>query len=305
MKVPYNWLKDYVDIDLSPELLADRLTNTGLAMDAIEYHGGDVSNVVVGQINRVDKHPNADRLTVCTIDVGGETLQVITGATNVKEGDKVPVALHGAVLANEIRIKNSKIRGVESFGMLCSTIELGVGENAAGIMILAPDAPLGVNIKEFLGLGGAILDIDVLPNRPDCLSMIGIAREVSAMLTKPLKIPKINLKESKEKNKVKVTVQDPDLCPRYMARRITGIKIANSPNWMKQRLLASGIRPINNIVDITNYLLLETGQPMHAFDASKIKDESIIVRRVKSGEKMETLDGSKRELPKDALCIAD
>lgn len=308
MRVPLEWLKEYVDISLPAEELAEKLTMTGSEVSAIEYHGGDISDVVVGEIKFLKPHPHREKLLVCQVNVGEkEPLQIVTGAKNVKVGDKVPVALHGATLADEIKIRTRELHGVESFGMLCSRKELGVGEEAEGILILPPDTAIGENIKDILGLGGAILEIEVLPNRPDCLSIVGIAREVSAITEKTLKLPKVSVPEAKREisSAVRVEVKDQKLCPRYMARVVEGVKVGESPDWLKNRLLASGLRPINNVVDITNYVLLESGQPLHAFDLKLLEDRKIVVRLTTPKEKIATLDGESRELKESVLCIAD
>ncbi|MCQ2560151.1 MAG: phenylalanine--tRNA ligase subunit beta, partial [Clostridia bacterium] len=259
-------------------------------------------------------HPNADRLTICQITLGeGEPLQIVTGATNIKVGDIVPVAVNGAKLANDVTIKNSKLRGVPSNGMLCSGGELGLDpatmtpEQAEGIMLLAPDTPLGQDIKTIIGLDGAILDLELTPNRGDAMSMLGVAREVSALLGVPVKWPSTDLGKLTEDlaGRVKVEITDPELCFRYIGKLFTDIKVEPSPEWMQKRLQAAGVRPINNIVDITNYVLMEMGQPLHAFDYDQVKDGQIIVRRAREGEKMTTLDGIERQLNPEMLLIAD
>ncbi len=314
MLVSYKWLQDYVDIDISPEELADRLTMAGLTCEGIEKPGAYIDKAFTGKILETAPHPNADRLTICQITLGeGEPLQIVTGASNIKVGDIVPVAVNGAKLANDVTIKNSKLRGVPSNGMLCSGGELGLDpatmtpEQAEGIMILAPDTPLGQDIKSVIGLDDAILDLELTPNRGDAMSMLGVAREVSAALGVPVKWPSTDLGKLTEDfaGRVQVEIAEPQLCFRYIGKLFTDIKVEPSPEWMQKRLQAAGVRPINNIVDITNYVLMEMGQPLHAFDYDKVKDGHIIVRRARDGEKMTTLDGVERQLDSEMLLIAD
>ncbi|AEF94065.1 Phenylalanyl-tRNA synthetase beta chain [Desulfotomaculum nigrificans CO-1-SRB] len=314
MRVSYNWLKEYVDITISPQELADRLTLAGLAVDAVEEVGAEIENVVTGRITKIEKHPNADKLVVCTVDVGQpETLQIVTGATNVREGHIIPVALEGAKLAGGLQIKRSKLRGVESQGMLCSGQELGIEakllspDMAHGILILPEDVPIGQDAKEILGLNDFILDLDLTPNRGDALSMIGVARDVAAILKQDLKIPEPEFTEGEEKvqDLAQVDIVDQDLCRRYVARVIKGVKVGVSPMWLQNRLRAAGVRPISNIVDVTNYVMLELGQPLHAFDYDRLKNHHIIVRRAKDNEKIVSLDGVERTLNPDMLVITD
>ncbi|CCO07263.1 phenylalanine--tRNA ligase subunit beta [Desulforamulus hydrothermalis] len=314
MRVSYQWLREYVDVDISPRELAERLTLAGLAVDAVDEPGAGIEKVVTGRILKIEKHPNADKLVVCTVDVGqGEPLQIVTGATNVRAGHVVPVALEGAKLAGGLQIKRSKLRGVESRGMLCSGQELGMEtklltpEMAHGVLILPENVAVGVDAREVLGLNDAVLELDLTPNRGDALSMVGVAREVAALLNKELKMPNPQPAESEEKidRQVRVDIQAPDLCRRYVARLIKGIKIGPSPMWLQNRLRAAGVRPINNVVDVTNYVMLELGQPLHAFDYDKINNGHIIVRRAAEGEKTVSLDGVERTLSADMLVIAD
>ena len=307
MKVPISWLKDFVDIQISPEEVAKRLTMTALEVEGVREVGKGITNVIIGIIKRKEKHPNADKLQVCIVSDGKKDIQVITAATNIKEGQKIPLAPEGARLATGITIKKTKLRGVDSFGMMCSPIELGISDDAKGITILDDDAPLGKNAVEYMDLSETILDVSILPNRADCMSIVGIARETAAALGQTPKWQKldINIKEADEGISAQVEVVDKDLCPRYMCREIKDIKIGPSPQWMQKRLKSAGIRPINNIVDITNYVLIEMGQPLHAFDFDKITGGKIIVRRAKNGEKITTLDGEERELDGDDLLIAD
>lgn len=309
MKVPYNWIKDYVDIDVTPQELGDILTLTGSQLEEVEIQGDKIKNVVVCQIEKIEKHPDADRLQVCQVNIGTEVIQIVTAATNMKEGDKVPVALHKSILADGSEIKKGKMRGVESLGMFCSEEELGIAtdEPVHGLLILPKDAPIGKCIKEYLGLSKAILDFDITSNRPDCLSMVGMARETAAALDTSYKMPNLNYETKSSKNindELKVEIKS-NLCNRYMARGVKNVKIAESPAWMQERLLEAGVRPINNIVDITNFVMLEIGEPMHAFDARQLTSGNIVVDTAKNGEKFITLDEIERELNSNFLCIKD
>lgn len=312
MKISHKWLCEHVDIDISPQELADSLTMFGVAVENVEYLGEGIKKVVVGKILKIKQHPNADKLVVCKVTVGGqETIQIVTGATNIKEGDIVPVALDGAKLPDRT-IKKSKLRGEESNGMLCSGEELGIEKGMlpegqqSGIMILSSDAELGMDIKEYLGLNDYVLDLDLTPNRGDCLSVVGVAREVAAMLGREIKPLNIELKEESGVigDFIKVDVQSL-LCHRYACRLIKDVEIKDSPMWIQQRLITAGIRPINNVVDITNYVMLEFGQPLHAFDYDKISGNRIIVRNANEGERVVTLDGVERTLKSGMLLICD
>jgi len=331
MKVPLKWLKEYVDINVSPKEYADALTMSGSKVENIEVQGEEIKKVVVGKILTVEKHPDADRLQVSKVDVGNEVIQIVTGAQNISVGDYIPVALDGSSLPGGKKIKKGKLRGVESNGMMCSIQELGYTKydfpDAAedGIYILSKQAladrylnsaddekrldevVLGKDITEALGIDDTVVEFEITPNRPDCLSIIGIARETAATFGSELKKPVISVKESGGdiRELAGIEIKDPDLCPRYSARVIRNVKIGPSPEWMKERLRAAGIRPINNIVDITNYVMLEMGQPMHAFDLDRLEGRKIIVRRAKEGEVMKTLDGIERKLDTDMLVIAD
>ena len=309
MKVPYNWIKDYVDVNVTPKELGDMLTLTGSQLEEVIIQGDNIKNVVVCQINKIEKHPDADRLSVCQVDIGTEEIQIVTAATNMKEGDKVPVALHKAILADGTEIKKGKMRGQVSNGMFCSEEELGIAgdKEIVGLMILDKDAPVGKDIKEYLGLSKAILDFDITSNRPDCLSMIGMAREAAAALRTTYKMPSLlyDVKnDNNVENELSVEIKT-DLCKRYMARKIKNVKIQKSPAWMEERLLEAGIRPINNIVDITNFVMLEIGEPMHAYDAREISTNKIVVANAEDGEKFTTLDEIERTLTKDYVCIKD
>ncbi|MCL2766726.1 MAG: phenylalanine--tRNA ligase subunit beta, partial [Peptococcaceae bacterium] len=313
MYISYNWLKDYVDIDIPPQELADRLTMIGVAVENVTALGQGVHGVVVGRIESIDPHPGADKLVVTVVDTGSEKLQIVTAATNVSAGDVIPVALEGAVVASGLKIKRAKLRGVESRGMMCSGQELGIdpntmpAEQAHGIMLLPQDTPLGMDAKEAVGVNDFILELDLTPNRGDCLSVIGVAREVAALTGQPLKLPKPEFPETGEDitGHAKVDIADPELCRRYIARLLRNIRIFPSPSWMQARLRAAGMRPINNIVDVTNYVMLEMGQPLHAFDYDKLAEHHIIVRQAKPGEEMLSLDGTQRKLTPDMLLITD
>ena len=310
MKASLKWLKDYVDIKLDPEELAEKLTMAGLEVKAIQTMGDTWDKVVIGGVVAVNPHPNADRLKLATVDLGTEQITVVCGAPNIGVGQRVPFAHIGARLINgytgeAMSLKPAKIRGVVSAGMVCSEKELGISNNHEDILVLTPEAPIGVALAVYLG--DIIFDLDVTPNRPDCLSVIGIAREIAALTGEPLRLPGIHYEESEKPigSFASVDIAEPNLCPRYCASLITGIKIAPSPSWLQQRLNSCGMRPINNVVDTTNYVTLEYGQPLHAFDYRKLKGGQIIVRRAKNGETITTLDGTERALTPDILVIAD
>jgi len=313
MKVPVNWLKDFVDIDVEIEELVEAMTMSGSKVEGVECPGEEISKVVAGKILQVEKHPNADKLLVCQVDVGDETIQVLTGAKNVKAGDVVPVALDGSTLPGGIKIKKGKMRGLESNGMMCSISELNLSKDdypeacEDGIFILNPDIVPGTDIKDVLGLNEVVIDFEITSNRPDCLSVLGIAREAAVALEKPFKKPEIIVKEEDDSAEkyASVEIKDADLCARFAARILKDVKIEPSPEWMRNRLKAAGIRPINNIVDITNYVMLELGQPMHAYDLENIEGGKIIVRRAACGEILKTLDDQDRKLDSSMLVIAD
>ena len=310
MKVPYNWLKDYAEVNVDPHTLGDKLTLSGSALEEVIIQGDNIKNVVTGKITKIEKHPDADRLNVCQVNIGQEEeIQIVTAATNMKEQDIVPVALHKSILADGTEIKKGKMRGVVSNGMFCSEEELGIAgdEPVHGLMILPADAPLGMDIKEYLGLNKAILDFEITSNRPDCLSMVGMARETAATLRTSYKMPNFNYVTKCSANinhELKVEIKD-ELCRRYMAKGVKNVKVEQSPGWMQERLLEAGVRPINNIVDITNFVMLELGQPMHAFDARQIESKTIVVERAQDGEKFTTLDEIERELDSSILMIKD
>ncbi len=310
MKVTLNWLKEYVDITVPAAELADRLTMAGLEVKNIETVGGDWENIVVGRITEVNPHPNADRLRLATVDLGVEQIIVVCGAPNLQVGDKIAFARVGAKLLDAhtgkiATLKPAKIRGISSSGMICSEKELGISDRHEGILVLPPEAPLGRPLSELLG--DVIFTIEVTPNRPDCLSVIGIAREVAALTGQTLRMPPVSYEETEPPvdSLVSVEIVAPDLCPRYCASIINGVKVADSPPWMQQRLAACGQRPISNVVDVTNYVMLEYGQPLHSFNYAGIVGKQIIVRRAEEGEKMTTLDGTERTLSASMLVITD
>lgn len=313
MRVSMKWLKELVEIDLAPAELADKLDMTGTAVEGIETIGADLDGVVVGQILTKERHPDADTLWVTSVDVGGaEPLGIVCGAQNFEAGDKVPVAVVGTTLPNGITIKKAKLRGVVSEGMNCSATELGVGGDASGLLILPADAPVGVPFAQYWGTADTVLELEITPNRPDCLSVAGIAREIGAVTGREAAMPASSPEETGEPvaQSVRVTIEDAELCSRYTARLIRGVKIGPSPEWMVEKLIACGQRPVNNIVDITNYVMFELGQPLHAFDAATIARDGegrshIIVRRAREGERLTTLDGQERALTPDMLLITD
>lgn len=310
MKVPVKWLKDYVDINISPKELADALTLSGSKVEEVITSGEEITNVVTGKIVKIEQHPDAEKLVVCQVDINGEELiQIVTAATNMKEQDIIPVALHGSTLHGGLKIKKGKLRGVVSNGMFCSEEELGIAgdEPVHGLMILPKDTPLGRDIKEILNLQSAVIDFEITSNRADCFSIVGIARETAATLGTTYRMPNMNYKSACKENieqDYKVIIKD-ELCRRYMLKGVKNVKIAPSPQWMQERLLEADVRPINNIVDITNFVMLELGQPMHAFDGREITTKTIVVERAIDGEKFTTLDNVERSLDGDILNIKD
>lgn len=307
MKITLNWLKDFVDFDLSAEELAEKYDMSGTAVEGIVYLGAGLENIVVGEVLKAEKHPDADRLKVCEVDIGTERATIVCGAPNVAAGQKVAVARPGAVLPNGLKIAAAKIRGVASAGMICSETELGLASESAGIMVLVGDPRAGEPVVSLLGLDDWMLELEITPNRPDCMSMIGMARETAALVGGRIRRPEFQLSEYEGRvdSKISVEINDPDLCPRYSARFVDNVVIGPSPTWMKRRLESIGVRSINNVVDVTNYVLMETGQPLHAFDYSLLKGGKIVVRRAKKGEKLETIDHVSRTLADDHLVIAD
>lgn len=314
MLVSLNWLKNYVDISgISTEELAEKITKSGIEVDGIEYIAQETKGVVTGYVESCEKHPNADKLSLCQVDVGDEKLQIICGAPNVAKGQKVAVARPGAVLPGNFRIKKVKLRGVESNGMICSLQELGTDDKYIpkgmedGIYVFPDDVKVGENVEPLLNLDDAVLEFDLTPNRADALSMIGVAYEVAAILDKPIQLPEaeVNTLDEDANDHVKVEVEAPDLTPYYAAFLIKDLEIKPSPLWMSNYLMAAGIRPINNVVDITNYVLLEYGQPLHAFDYDRLHSDKIVVRRARDGEKIVTLDEQERVLTEENLVITN
>lgn len=307
MIVTYNWLKEFVDCDLPPEELSHLLTMLGLEVDRMETVGGGMDDVVVAQVLERNQHPNADKLSLCKVDNGKEILSVVCGAQNFKAGDKVALAQIGATLPGDFKIKRSKIRGEESCGMLCSEKELALSTESSGIMILPEDMQVGTPLFDALGAKDTIFEIGLTPNRADCLSVVGVAREVAAKLGKKVHYPGLEVVESGAPvtELASVTISAPDLCPRYTARHISGCTLGDSPAWLVKRLNAAGIRSINNIVDVTNYVLLEYGHPLHAFDFKLLAGGKIIVAAAADGEMMHTLDGQERKLTSSDLTIRD
>ncbi len=307
MLVSLKWLKDYVDIDLSPVEIADRLTMCGLEVDAIQEKGPSFSGVVVAKILSVKPHPNAEKCFLCNVTTGNVTYPVVCGAVNISSGNVVPLAKVGATIPGGYIIKSSKIRGEVSEGMLCSEQELGIGDDAGGIMILSDDLSVGKDLADILDLKDTVFDIAITPNRSDCLSIIGIAREIAAITGTKLRYPPmtVNEYEGDIRGMTSIEILDSDLCPRYSARIIKNVKIAPSPLWMRQRLEAVGIRAINNVVDITNFVMMEWGQPLHAFDFRFLEKGRIVVRRSREGELFTSLDEKERTLKPDTLMICD
>lgn len=324
MNTALSWIKAYVpELSCTDQEYADAMTLTGTKVETYERLDKNLEKIVIGQIEKIEKHPDADKLIVCQVNIGTEVIQIVTGAPNVKEGDKVPVVLDGGKVAgghdggplpeNGIKIKAGKLRGVPSNGMMCSIEELGSSRDMypeapeEGIYIFPEDVQVGADAVEALGLRDTVFEYEITSNRVDCYSVLGVAREAAATFRKPFIAPKVEVKATTEKAEdyISVKVEDSELCPRYCARVCTNIKIGPSPEWMQRRLAASGIRPINNLVDITNYVMEEYGQPMHAFDLDTVAGHQIIVRRAKDGDVFQTLDGQMRNLDSDMLMICD
>ena len=315
MLLPYSWLKEYVNVSLPAEELKEKLFSCGFEVEELTYLGKDVEGVYTGKIVKCEKHPDADRLTVCGVDCGEKgAKQIVTAATNVFEGAIVPVALDGATVKHEggvQKIKTGKLRGVVSEGMFCSGEELGInddfyeGAEVNGILILDKDTPLGLDIRPIVGIDDYIFDIAVTANRPDCQSIFGLAREVAAVCKLPLKTPETAYGCAKTEVNVSVEVKEPKLCPRYIGHFVKDVKIGKSPRLMRRRLALMGLRSVNNIVDITNYVLLEIGQPMHAFDRRFLRGDKIVVRCAEEGEKIVTLDEKEFSLHPENLLICD
>ncbi len=315
MFVSYKWLQQYVDIDgLTAEQLADKITKAGIEVEGVELLNQGATNVVVGYVMEREKHPEADKLSKCLVDVGeDEPVQIICGAKNVAQGQKVAVAKVGARLPGGLKIKKAKLRGEASHGMICSLQELGIEgklvpkEYSEGIFVFPADAEVGADAIEQLNLDDQVLELGLTPNRADCLNMLGVAYEVAAILGKEVKMPKIELQETNEKasDYISIRVDAPEQNPLYIAKVVKNVKIGPSPIWMQTRLMAAGVRPLNNVVDITNYILMEYGQPLHAFDYDKLGSKEIVVRLAEEGEKVETLDGAERTLKNDHLLITN
>jgi phenylalanyl-tRNA synthetase beta chain len=310
VRVPLSWLREYVAVDLAPEALAERLTLLGMEVKGIERWGGDWQNVVVGELLSVEKHPRADRLSLTTVRIGdGEPLAIVCGATNIAAGQRVPVALPGAILPGDRRIERTEKMGVVSNGMLCSGDELNLTGDAEGILILPADAPVGTALTELYG--DTVLDVDVKPNRGDALSLIGLAREVAAVTGSEVRWPDTDPVEAGPavEDRLEVEVRDPDLCPRFVGRVIDGVSVGPSPDRVQMRLRAAGVRPISNVVDASNYVMIELGKPIHTYDANGVGERGgrhrLIVRRATPGEKLVTLDHVERTLDADTLLIAD
>jgi len=306
MRVPLSWLRDYVDIQLTPEQLAERLTLLGMEVKGIQAWGADWQNVIVGELLSVERHPRADRLSLTRVTIGdGEALEIVCGATNIAVGQRVPVALPGAVLPGDRRIERTERMGVVSNGMLCSGDELNLTSDADGILILPLDAPLGLPLADLYG--DVVLDVDVKPNRGDALSMIGLAREVSAVTGAPVRFPETDPVETGPPiaERLAVEVEEPALSPRFVGRWVGGVTVKPSPDQVQMRLLAAGQRPVSNVVDVSNYVMLELGKPIHTFDAAVVRDGRIVVRLARQGERIETLDHQVRDLSPDTLLIAD
>lgn len=308
MKVPISWLKEYIDVDFSVEELADKLIFSGIEVEGIETVGSCFEGVVVGEVLSIEKHPNADRLRLCKVSNGSEEVQVVCGASNFEVGDKIPFAGVGVRLAEDFKIKKAKIRGEVSEGMLCAEDELGISDDHEGIMLLSRDISAGTPLVDVLGAPEEVIDLEITWNRSDCLSIIGVAREVAALFDAEMKVPAIDFVEDESMaaaDLVKVSIDAAEDCQRYTARMLSSIKLGPSPAWMQKRIELCGVRPINNVVDITNYVMLECGQPLHAFDFAKVSGGEIRVRRANDGEVMKTLDGVERKLDADVLVIAD
>ena len=309
MKVPLSWLRQYVEFDISPQELAHRLTMAGVEVGEVLTTGG-WDGVYVGLVTGVRPHPNADRLRLCSVSTGGDAVEVVCGAPNVANGQKICFAGVGAHLLNTHSGKHetlaaATIRGVESRGMVCSELELGLGDDHTGIIVLPDDAPVGTPLTDYLG--DTVLDLELTPNRLDCLSMLGVAHEVAALTGGRVTEPEARYEESgvPVSDRVAISIADPDLCHRYTATLIEGVRIGPSPQWLQDRLTRAGLRPINNVVDVTNFVMLEYNQPLHAFDFDKIKRATVIVRRARQGESLTTLDGVERKLATEHLVIAD
>ena len=315
MRILERWLKRYIDFSLEPEELAERLTMLGLEFESVQRLDARYNGFVVGEVLTREKHPRADRLSVCTVGIGRETLQVVCGAPNVAVGQKVPVGLVGATVPRSQHdpsgapfvLSRVSIRGVESSGMICSESELDMGKDSAGILVLDRDARTGESLSAYFGLDDVAFDLEITPNRPDWLSHMGVAREIAVLTGKPPRLPKVNLKESAEPvgKHLSVTVEDRESCPRFAARMIRGVKIGPSPRWLQNSIRNAGLRPRNNVVDITNYVMYECGHPLHAFDYALLRGGRIVIRNARGGTPFTTLDGRLHSLPEGAVMVCD
>jgi phenylalanyl-tRNA synthetase beta chain len=308
MKIPYRWLREFVETDATPQAVAERLTMAGIEVASVTPVVTGLAGVVVGEIAAVAPHPAGAPLTVCDVATGGrEPVKVVCGAPNVRAGTRAAFAPPGAILPGERRIEAAVIKGVPSHGMLCSEAELGIGDDAGSILLLGPDAPVGADLVAALGLDDVVLEVEVTPNRPDCLAVVGVAREVAAVTRGRFKPPAGGATEGEPavETLASVTLDEPDLCRRFTARVITGVRVGPSPGWLAQRLRAVGLRPINNVVDVTNYVMWELGHPLHAFDRDRLDEHRIVVRRARASERLVTLDGQDRRLDETMLVIAD
>src|SRR5688572_10000614 len=312
MRVSLKWLREYVPVTLPADELARRLTLAGIEVSMVQNTGSTFDNVFVGEVIELARHPNADRLQLATVDYRRERATVVTGAPNLKVGDRVPFALVGAELLDfhqdpprKSKLRPTKIRGVESAGMVCSAAELGLGDDHDGILILDASTPVGAPLAEVVG--DTVLELELTPNRSDCLAMLGVAQEVAALTEQPLSLPNVRVDATgpPASERVRIEIEDPTLCRRYSAAIVDGITVRPSPAWLQERLLAAGQRPISNVVDVTNYVMLEYGQPLHAFDFRHVRGPRIVVRRARKGERLRTLDGVDRSLDESVLVIAD
>jgi phenylalanyl-tRNA synthetase beta chain len=307
MKVSLSWLRSYVDVEMDVAEMAERLTRAGLEVDSVADRFAWLADVRVGRVAEVSPHPNADRLSLCTVEAGGGTVRVVCGAPNVRSGMLAPLAPTGTVFPNGKALEKSVIRGEASEGMLCSAAELDLGADASGLLELDADLSVGAPLAEALGLSDPMLEIELTPNRPDCLAVLGVAREVAAFEGKRIQkpAPAMPAAAGSVSERTSVTIEDPEHCPRYAARMVENVTVGPSPDWLRDRLLSVGLRPINNLVDVTNFVMMETGQPLHAFDHDRLEEGRIVVRTAEEGERFTTLDGKERTLAGDMLMICD
>jgi len=307
MKISLSWLKQYIDVDININDLADALTMAGLEVEAVSDRYDYLNSVIIGRIAKIDPHPNANKLKLCRVDIGDRMLTVVCGAPNVRNDMLAPCAMPGTCFPKGTILEKSIIRGKASEGMLCSEMELGLSADSDGIMELGPNYSVGSFLNKALGLSDPVLEIDLTPNRPDCLSIIGTAREIAAFQKKKVTYPEIFLPESFDdiSDHTSITLMAPELCPRYAASLVFDITVGPSPFWLQDRLASVGLKPINNIVDITNFVMMETGQPLHAFDFDRLAENRIVVRTAREGEAFITLDGKERRLDPEMLMICD